>query len=110
MYLVTGCINFIGFHMCELLLNNRIKVIRIDFLNKYYSKDLKLKRLSILNKKILINSSLRIKSEIKITHGSNNNLPSFIDFEKLTSFKNSSRETTNWYSNFKYKKFLEIDK
>ena len=53
MYLVTGCAGFIGFHMCELLLNKGIKVIGIDNLNKYYSKDLKLKRLSILNKKKL---------------------------------------------------------
>jgi UDP-glucuronate 4-epimerase len=53
MYLVTGCAGFIGFHMCELLLNKGNKVIGIDNLNKYYSKDLKLKRLSILNKKKL---------------------------------------------------------
>jgi UDP-glucuronate 4-epimerase len=53
MYLVTGCAGFIGFHMCELLLNKGIKVIGLDNLNKYYSKDLKLKRLSILKKKKL---------------------------------------------------------
>ena len=53
MYLVTGCAGFIGFHMCEFLLNKGIKVIGIDNLNKYYSKDLKLKRLFILKKKKL---------------------------------------------------------
>jgi len=53
MYLVTGCAGFIGFHMCEFLLNKGIKIIGIDNLNKYYSKDLKLKRLFILKKKKL---------------------------------------------------------
>jgi UDP-glucuronate 4-epimerase len=53
MYLITGCAGFIGFHMCELLLNKGIKVIGIDNLNKYYSQNLKLKRLSILKKKKL---------------------------------------------------------
>ena len=51
MYLITGCAGFIGFHMTKLLLNKGIEVIGIDNLNKYYSKDLKLKRLNILKKK-----------------------------------------------------------
>ena len=55
MYLITGCAGFIGFHMCELLLNKGIKVIGIDNLNKYYSQNLKLKRLSILKKKNYLN-------------------------------------------------------
>ena len=80
MYLITGCAGFIGFHMCELLLNKGIKVIGIDNLNKYYSKDLKLKRLSILKKKKLfeffnidlskkkIDQILLNKKKIKIIH------------------------------------------
>ena len=51
MYLITGCAGFIGFHMTNLLLNKGIEVIGIDNLNRYYSKDLKLKRLEILKKK-----------------------------------------------------------
>ena len=43
MYLITGCAGFIGFHMTNLLLNKGIEVIGIDNLNRYYSKDLKLK-------------------------------------------------------------------
>ncbi len=80
MYLITGCAGFIGFHMCELLLNKGIKVIGIDNLNKYYSQDLKLKRLSILKKKKLfeffnidlskkkIDQVLLNKKKIKIIH------------------------------------------
>ena len=55
MYLITGCAGFIGFHMTNLLLNKGIEVIGIDNLNRYYSKDLKLKRLEILKKKIIFN-------------------------------------------------------
>ena len=53
MILVTGCAGFIGFHLSIKLLKKNIKVIGIDSLNDYYSKKLKLKRLSIL-KKIVI--------------------------------------------------------
>ena len=51
MYLITGCAGFIGFHMCELLLKKKFKVVGVDSLNSYYSKNFKLKRLSILKKK-----------------------------------------------------------
>ena len=50
MILVTGCAGFIGFHLSIKLLKKNIKVIGIDSLNDYYSKKLKLKRLSILKK------------------------------------------------------------
>ena len=43
MYLITGCAGFIGFHMCNILLNKGENVIGVDNLNKYYSQDLKLK-------------------------------------------------------------------
>ena len=80
MYLVTGCAGFIGFHMCELLLSKGLEVIGIDNLNKYYSKDLKLKRLSVLNRKKLfkffnidlsknkIDKILSNKKNLKIIH------------------------------------------
>lgn len=54
MYLITGCAGFIGFHMCNILLNKGENVIGVDNLNKYYSQDLKLKRLSVLKKKKII--------------------------------------------------------
>lgn len=50
MYLITGCAGFIGYHMTHYLIKKKIKVIGIDSLNKYYSKELKLKRLNILKK------------------------------------------------------------
>ncbi len=50
MSLITGCAGFIGFHMCQFLLKKNYKVIGIDSLNAYYSKEYKLNRLKILNK------------------------------------------------------------
>jgi len=50
MYLVTGSAGFIGFHMCKFLLKKNLKVLGIDSLNNYYSKNFKLERLKILNK------------------------------------------------------------
>ena len=49
--LITGVAGFIGFSLAKRLLEDNIDVIGIDNLNKYYSKKLKLKRLSILKKK-----------------------------------------------------------
>ena len=48
--LITGVAGFIGFSLANRLLNNNISVTGIDDLNKYYSKKLKLKRISILKK------------------------------------------------------------
>ena len=49
---VTGCAGFIGFHLCESLLNNKnIEVVGVDNLNSYYSVKLKKLRLSLLKKK-----------------------------------------------------------
>ena len=50
MYLITGCAGFIGFHMCQYLLKKKLNVIGIDSINQYYSKKLKLDRLSLLKK------------------------------------------------------------
>ena len=50
MYLVTGCAGFIGFHFSKHLIKNKIKIIGIDNINSYYSKNYKLDRLNILNK------------------------------------------------------------
>ena len=49
--LITGIAGFIGFSLAEKILKNKdIKIIGIDNLNLYYSKKLKLKRLSILKR------------------------------------------------------------
>tara|TARA_Y100000589_G_C27118157_1_gene615215 strand:+ start:98 stop:1117 length:1020 start_codon:yes stop_codon:yes gene_type:complete len=45
---VTGAAGFIGFHICERLLNNGDKVIGFDNLNSYYDQNLKKARLKIL--------------------------------------------------------------
>ena len=50
MILITGCAGFIGFHLSKTLLDKNIKVVGIDCLDEYYSKELKLKRLKILKK------------------------------------------------------------
>ena len=75
--LITGVAGFIGFSLAKRLLEDNIDVIGIDNLNKYYSKKLKLKRLSILKKKkkfkffkIDISREVEIKkfSKNKFTH------------------------------------------
>lgn len=50
--LVTGCCGFIGSHLCEFLLKNKIyeKVIGIDNLDPYYDVNIKLYNLTILQK------------------------------------------------------------
>ena len=54
--LITGCAGFVGFHTTKKLLELGYDVIGIDNLNSYYSKKLKLDRLSILKKrKMLVN-------------------------------------------------------
>ena len=50
MILVTGCAGFIGFHLTKKLLEKNLKIFGVDSLENYYSKELKLKRLSILKK------------------------------------------------------------
>ena len=46
--LITGVAGFIGFHTASLLLKSGYKVCGIDSLNKYYSVEIKKKRLKIL--------------------------------------------------------------
>ena len=48
--LITGCAGFIGFHLTKNFLEKNFKIIGIDSLNNYYSKNLKMKRLSILRR------------------------------------------------------------
>ena len=65
--LVTGCAGFIGFHLSNLLLKNKINVYGIDNLNDYYDVELKKNRLNILkkNKKfIFYKSDLINKSKL----------------------------------------------
>ena len=48
--LVTGSAGFIGYHLCNSLLNDGYDILGIDNINNYYNKNLKLDRLEILNK------------------------------------------------------------
>ena len=48
--LVTGCAGFIGMHLCEKLFDLGYNVVGVDNLNDYYDVNLKLKRLSVLQK------------------------------------------------------------
>ncbi len=47
--LVTGAAGFIGYHTCRALLDRGMDVVGIDNLNDYYSVDLKISRLELLN-------------------------------------------------------------
>ena len=44
MILITGCAGFIGFHISNKLLNDKIKVIGIDCIDNYYPKSHKKKK------------------------------------------------------------------
>ena len=50
--LVTGCCGFIGYHLCENLLKNKIyeKVIGLDNIDPYYDVNIKLSNLTIVEK------------------------------------------------------------
>ena len=48
--LVTGSAGFIGYHLCNSLLNDGYDILGIDNINNYYNKNLKLQRLEILKK------------------------------------------------------------
>lgn len=49
--LITGAAGFIGFHLCERLLEKGDSVVGIDNLNDYYDVNLKLARLGLLEKR-----------------------------------------------------------
>lgn len=48
--LVTGAAGFIGYHVCKKLIENKIEVIGLDNLNKYYDVNLKKSRIEDLDK------------------------------------------------------------
>ncbi len=53
---ITGAAGFIGFHICQELMNENNELIGLDNINEYYSKSLKEDRLRILQKKSELNS------------------------------------------------------
>ncbi|WP_226626633.1 NAD-dependent epimerase/dehydratase family protein [Alloyangia pacifica] len=48
--LVTGSSGFIGYHLCQRLLDDGFRVLGIDNLSEYYDVDLKLRRQALLQK------------------------------------------------------------
>ena len=47
--LVTGCAGFLGYHICDDILNNfkKLTLVGIDNINNYYSQKIKKKRLQV---------------------------------------------------------------
>ena len=50
MILITGSAGFIGFHLAEYYLKQKLKVIGVDNFSDYYDVNYKKKRISILKK------------------------------------------------------------
>ena len=66
--LITGCAGFIGFSLARSFLNSGYKVLGIDNINNYYSKELKFDRLKILKKFKnfeFLKADIRIKKKIE---------------------------------------------
>ncbi len=62
--IITGCIGFIGFHLCKnLLKKNNIKILGIDNINQYYPIKLKKNRLKILKETSKNNNNFIFKKE-----------------------------------------------
>jgi nucleoside-diphosphate-sugar epimerase len=64
--LVTGCAGFIGFHLCQHLLQKKYKVYGVDNLNNYYDVGLKKNRLNILRKTIKTLEDTGLIKSVKI--------------------------------------------
>ena len=55
MILITGCAGFIGFHLSKKLVADNQKVLGIDSIDAYYSKNKKYQRLKILKNIRILN-------------------------------------------------------
>jgi len=94
MYLITGCVGFIGFHMCKYLVKKKIKVLGIDNLNKSFKISYKPKR----------------TGEMEITYGSNLKLLKVLKNKNFIKFIAGLKRTILWYKNYSNKSFLELFK
>ena len=75
--LVTGAAGFIGYHLCNSLLNDGYDVLGIDNINNYYNKNLKLDRLEKLSKYKNFNfNKIDISDRNSISH-------SFLNFKPI---------------------------
>ena len=61
--LITGSAGFIGFHLCELLLEMGFEVIGVDAITEYYDPKLKLDRLKLLEENSnFVNYKVRVEN------------------------------------------------
>ena len=63
--IVTGAAGFIGFHLCNSLLKKGHKVLGIDNINSYYDRNLKKKRLKLIQNKDEFKNFSFFKGEIQ---------------------------------------------
>jgi UDP-glucuronate 4-epimerase len=83
--LVTGCAGFIGFHLCQHLLQKKYKVYGVDNLNNYYPPIFKKKRLNVLKK----NKNFFFK---KIDISNNKKISTFFQLNKFDIIFNLAAE------------------
>ena len=100
--LITGCAGFIGFHLCNLLLNEKsYKVFGIDNLNDYYDVKLKKDRLKILKKKKNFNlQKLNITNFNKLNAlFKKNNFKYVVNLAAQAGVRYSIKNPKNYYEN-----------
>jgi len=102
--LVTGAAGFIGYHLCERLLDKGFKVIGLDNISEYYDVNLKysrLKNLGIAKEQIRYNTLIEGKHDfafLQLALEDRENLPLFFEENKIDVVCNLAAQAGVRYS------------